>query len=306
MEEKNYPEIEGLEDILVRYVNPENVKIYMEIFSKFIKDDSLKIMSSINNLIGLEENIEQTEITIIIKRLTIRQSLALIKDKYGLVFDIEEQEFNLNSMLNLLSKLEFLTDIDKDRATTYLDIISNCDSDEERITEILKNIGIDEFFLLEHFENIEHGYISDYTLYLRDKVDHADEDFSNTDLHILVEFDAVVKEIKAISNNYRIRCLQIALNNNSFLTEEIVLKELNEIDMSDNSGLEYLAIEFLSAILLAKLDSGLDLITVYKEDILPGLDLTIKQQENIFKILSKYYIDIKNKLRGVLSAIAGL
>jgi hypothetical protein len=69
---------------------------------------------------------------------------------------------------------------------------------------------------------------------------------------------------------------------------------------------EYLAIEFLSAILLAKLDRGLDLVTVYREDILPGLDLSIKEQEEIFKILSRYYIDIKNKLRGVLSATAGL
>lgn len=306
MEENNYPEIDGLEEILDRYVNPLNIKLYMEIFSKFIKDENMRIMSSINDLIGLEENLEQSEITLLIKTLTARQALLLIKNKYGIVFDIAETEFKLTDILNILSKLEFLVDLDKDRAIAYLDIIANYDTENEKIIEILKNIGIDEFFLTEHFEKIEHGYLNDYTLFLRDKVDNSDEEFSSKDLSILIEFSAIVKELKEISPNYRIRCLQIALNNNSFLTEEVVLKEINEIDMADNSGLDYLAIEFLSAILLAKLDKELDLITVYKEDILPGLDLSIKEQEDIFKILSKYYIDIKNKLRGVASATAGL
>lgn len=306
MEENNYPEIDGLEEILDRYVNPLNIKLYMEIFSKFIKDENMRIMSSINDLIGLEENLEQSEITLLIKTLTARQALLLIKNKYGIVFDIAETEFKLTDILNILSKLEFLVDLDKDRAIAYLDIIANYDTENEKIIEILKNIGIDEFFLTEHFEKIEHGYLNDYTLFLRDKVDNSDEEFSFKDLSILIEFSAIVKELKEISPNYRIRCLQIALNNNSFLTEEVVLKEINEIDMADNSGLDYLAIEFLSAILLAKLDKELDLITVYKEDILPGLDLSIKEQEDIFKILSKYYIDIKNKLRGVASATAGL
>lgn len=306
MEEKNYPEIDGLEEILERYINPLNISIYMEIFNKFIKDENMRVISSINEMIAREENLEQSEITLLIKRLTARQALLLIKTKYGIILDIDETEFRLNDILNVLTKLEFLIDIDKDRATTYLDIIANHDTDNERILEILKSLGIDEFFLMEHFEKIEYGYINDYTQLLRDKVDHSDEEFSAVDLSILLEFDATVKEIKEISGNYRIRCLQIALNNNSFLTEEIVLKEINEIDMNDNSGLNYLAIEFLSAILLAKLDRGLDLVTVYREDILPGLDLSIKEQEDIFKILSRYYIDIKNKLRGVLSATAGL
>lgn len=298
MEEKSYPEIDGLEEILERYINPINFEIYMEIFTKFIKDENMRVISSINEMIAREENLEQSEISLLIKTLTARQALLLIKTKYGIVLDIDETEFRLNDILNILNKLEFLVDIDKDRAITYLDIIANYDTDYEKMTEILKDIGIDEFFLLEYFDKVEYGYINDYTLLLRDKVDHSDEEFSSVDLSILIEFSAIVKELKEISGNYRIRCLQIALNNNSFLTEEVVLKEINEIDMVDNSGLDYLAIEFLSAILLAKLDKDSDLVTVYKEDILPGLDLSIKEQEDIFKKLSRYYIDIKNKLKG--------
>ena len=306
MEEKNYPEIDGLEEILERYINPLNMSIYMEIFSIFIKDENMKVISSINQMIAVEENLEQSEITLLIKTLTARQALLLIKTKYGIILDIDETEFKLNDILTILSKLEYLVDIDKDRASEYLDIIANSDTEKEAITEILLSLGIDEFFLLEHFDKLDYGYLKDYTLLLRDKVDNSDEEFTETDLSILIEFSAIVKELKEVSGNYRIRCLQIALNNNSFLTEEVVLKEINEIDMADNSGLNYLAIEFLSAILLAKLDKSLDLVTVYKEDILPGLDLSIKEQEDIFKILSRYYIDIKNKLRGVASATAGL
>lgn len=306
MEEKNYPEIDGLEEILERYINPLNMSIYMEIFSIFIKDENMKVISSINQMIAVEENLEQSEITLLIKTLTARQALLLIKTKYGIILDIDETEFKLNDILTILSKLEYLVDIDKDRASEYLDIIANSDTEKEAITEILLSLGIDEFFLLEHFDKLDYGYLKDYTLLLRDKVDNSDEEFTETDLSILIEFSAIVKELKEVSGNYRIRCLQIALNNNSFLTEEVVLKEINEIDMADNSGLDYLAIEFLSAILLAKLDKSLDLVTVYKEDILPGLDLSIKEQEDIFKILSRYYIDIKNKLRGVASATTGL
>ena len=303
MEEKSYPEIDGLEEILERYVNPINFEIYMEIFTKFIQDENMRVISSINEMIAREENLEQSEISLLIKTLTARQALLLIKTKYGIVLDIDETEFRLNDILNILNKLEFLVDIDKDRAITYLDIIANYDTDYEKMAEILKDIGIDEFFLLEYFDKVEYGYINDYILFLRDKVNHSDEELSSVDLSILIEFNAIVKELKEISGNYRIRCLQIALNNNGFLTEEMVLKEINEIDMADNSGLQYLAIEFLSAILLAKLDKGLDLVTVYKEDILPGLDLSIKEQEDIFKILSRYYIDIKNKLKGEDNAI---
>lgn len=302
MEKNNYPEILGIRESLERYVNPLNIETYEKIFNIFVKDGFMQVFEYINGITSFESDIEQSEITILIKNFTARQALKMIADKYGIVFEIEEEEFKLNDIINYLNKLEYLIDVDTSRATQFLNIIQSEDDELSAMTTILEEIGFDSMFLLQYFQEFKIGYMDDYVSALREIVDNTDELFSSSDLLVSIEFNTTVSEIKNISKNYNIKCLSLAMSNGAFLTEESVLTELNKIDISDNSGDDYLAIEFLSAILLSKMDREAQLLSIYKEDILPGLNIPMAQQESIYKILYNYYSAIKDKIKGVMDA----
>lgn len=296
-------EISGVEDVLDRYINPINKEIFLEIFDFFIKKEYTEVFNFINNIIDFEQSIEQTDITLSLCKTTAREALMLIKKEYGIVLNIEEDEFRANDILNILSKLEFLTDIDRDRAWEFLEILNSEDTELEAITSIMIEIGFDEFFLLEKLEKIEYGYLNQYKDFLNRIIGDAEDDISKTSLD---EINLVKNTISKINNlsstllskelNYKIKCIDIAEARQSFVMTKSMLAELNTMDFKTLSNNE-IALEFLAAILLTNLRNEDSLINTYRDTIVLGLELGLKREEDIYKILSEHYTKITEELR---------
>lgn len=292
MEENIYTDLAGVEDILERYVNPQNVIIYMQIFDFFIKDEFMQIFDYINKLITSESNLSELEITCLIRSYTAKQALLLLKEKYGIVLDIEEMDFKLLDILVILNKLEYLLNVDKEKARLLLDIINSRDTENEKLMGMLVEVGIDEMFLIEHLADVPYGFIDEYLDLYRKIIDEIDEP-SEGDMIRAIEFNNLLSKISTISSEYNIKCLSLAKHLESYPSELLILEELNKIDFKIESNIDYIAIEFISAIMLSRMDIDSELVSIYKEDILPGLEIPLERQEEIFKLMSKYYMDIK-------------
>lgn len=296
-------EISGVEDVLDRYINPINKETFLEIFDFFIKKEYTEVFNFINNIIDFEQSIEQTDITLSLCKTTAREALMLIKKEYGIVLNIEEDEFRANDILNILSKLEFLTDIDRDRAWEFLEILNSEDTELEAITSIMIEIGFDEFFLLEKLEKIEYGYLNQYKDFLNRIIGDAEDDISKTSLDEINLVKNTISKINNLSNtllskelNYKIKCIDIAEARQSFVMTKSMLAELNTMDFKTLSNNE-IALEFLAAILLTNLRNEDSLINTYRDTIVLGLELGLKREEDIYKILSEHYTKITEELR---------
>lgn len=296
-------EISGVEDVLDRYINPINKEKFLEIFDFFVKKEYTEVFNFINNIIDFEQSIEQSDITLALCKTTAREALMLIKKEYGIVLDIEEDEFRTDDILNTLNKLEFLTDIDRDRAWEFLEIINSEDTELEAITSIMIEIGFDEFFLLEKLEKIEYGYLNQYKDFLNRIIGDAEDDISKSSLD---EINLVKNTINKINNlsstllskelNYKIKCIEIAEARQSFVMTKSMLAELNSMDFKTLSNNE-IALEFLATILLTNLRNEDSLINTYRDTIVLGLELGLKREEDIYKILSENYLKITEELK---------
>lgn len=296
-------EISGVEDVLDRYINPINKEKFLEIFDFFIKKEYTEVFNFINNIVDFEQSIEQSDITLALCKTTAREALMLIKKEYGIVLDIEEDEFRTDDILNTLNKLEFLVDIDRDRAWEFLEIINSEDTELEAITSIMIEIGFDEFFLLEKLEKIEYGYLNQYRDFLNRIIGDAEDDISKSSLD---EINLVKNTINKINNlsstllskelNYKIKCIEIAEARQSFVMTKSMLAELNSMDFKTLSNNE-IALEFLATILLTNLRNEDSLINTYRDTIVLGLELGLKREEDIYKILSENYLKITEELK---------
>lgn len=296
-------EISGVEDVLDRYINPINKEKFLEIFDFFIKKEYTEVFNFINNIVDFEQSIEQSDITLALCKTTAREALMLIKKEYGIVLDIEEDEFRTDDILNTLNKLEFLVDIDRDRAWEFLEIINSEDTELEAITSIMMEIGFDEFFLLEKLEKIEYGYLNQYKDFLNRIIGDAEDDISKSSLD---EINLVKNTINKINNlsstllskelNYKIKCIEIAEARQSFVMTKSMLAELNSMDFKTLSNNE-IALEFLATILLTNLRNEESLINTYRDTIVLGLELGLKREEDIYKILSENYLKITEELK---------
>lgn len=296
-------EISGVEDVLDRYINPINKEKFLEIFDFFIKKEYTEVFNFINNIVDFEQSIEQSDITLALCKTTAREALMLIKKEYGIVLDIEEDEFRTDDILNTLNKLEFLVDIDIDRAWEFLEIINSEDTELEAITSIMIEIGFDEFFLLEKLEKIEYGYLNQYKDFLNRIIGDAEDDISKSSLD---EINLVKNTINKINNlsstllskelNYKIKCIEIAEARQSFVMTKSMLAELNSMDFKTLSNNE-IALEFLATILLTSLRNEDSLINTYRDTIVLGLELGLKREEDIYKILSENYLKITEELK---------
>lgn len=296
-------EISGVEDVLDRYINPINKEKFLEIFDFFIKKEYTEVFNFINNIVDFEQSIEQSDITLALCKTTAREALMLIKKEYGIVLNIEEDEFRTDDILNTLNKLEFLVDIDRDRAWEFLEIINSEDTELEAITSIMIEIGFDEFFLLEKLEKIEYGYLNQYRDFLNRIIGDAEDDISKSNLD---EINLVKNTINKINNlsttllskelNYKIKCIEIAEARQSFVMTKSMLAELNSMDFKTLSNNE-IALEFLATILLTNLRNEDSLINTYRDTIVLGLELGLKREEDIYKILSENYLKITEELK---------
>ena len=296
-------EIAGVEDVLDRYINPVNKEIFLEIFDVFLKKEYTEVFSFSDKLVEFEQSLEQSDITLSLCKTVAREALMLIKKEYGLVLDIDEDEFRTRDILNTLTRLEFLVDIDRDRAVELLDIIMAEDTELEAITKALIEVGFDEYFLLEYLSGIEYGYLNEYKDYLNRIIGDSDDEISEATLDEINLVKNTISKIKNLASNilskemnYKLRCVDIAEARQSFVMSKRLLSELNNINYGHYSNNEIM-LEFLSVVLLSDLRNEESLINTYRDTIVLGLELGAQREEDIYKILSKHYTEITEELR---------
>lgn len=289
-------EISGVEDVLDRYMNPINKELYLEVFDFFIKKEYTQMFSFLNSLIDLEQSIEQTDITLSICKTTARESLMFIKKEYGIVLDIDEDEFRINDIVNIMNKLEFLVDVDRDRAIEILEMLNSEDSELEAMTSVLEDIGIDKYFMLEYFDRMEYGYIAEYKDYLNRVIGDSEEEILEKELKEKEELKRIINKLESLAGSYKIKALDIVKAREAFVKSKEMLSIINNIDFKLTSNIEA-SFEFLSVILLSELRDSESFIDVYRDTIVLGLELGLNREEDIYKILAKNHMNILQELK---------
>ena len=289
-------EISGVEDVLDRYMNPINKELYLEVFDFFIKKEYTQMFSFLNSLIDLEQSIEQTDITLSICKTTARESLMFIKKEYGIVLDIDEDEFRINDIVNIMNKLEFLVDVDRDRAIEILEMLNSEDSELEAMTSVLEDIGIDKYFMLEYFDRMEYGYIAEYKDYLNRVIGDSEEEVLEKELKEKEELKRIINKLESLAGSYKIKVLDIVKAREAFAKSKEMLSIINNIDFKSTTDTEA-SFEFLSVMLLSELRDSESFIDVYRDTIVLGLELGLNREEDIYKILAKNHINILQELK---------
>lgn len=289
-------EISGVEDVLDRYMNPINKELYLEVFDFFIKKEYTQMFSFLNSLIDLEQSIEQTDITLSICKTTARESLMFIKKEYGIVLDIDEDEFRINDIVNIMNKLEFLVDVDRDRAIEILEMLNSEDSELEAMTSVLEDIGIDIYFMLEYFDRMEYGYIAEYKDYLNRVIGDSEEEILEKELKEKEELKRIINKLESLAGSYKIKALDIVKAREAFVKSKEMLSIINNIDFKLTSDVGA-SFEFLSVMLLSELRDSESFIDVYRDTIVLGLELGLNREEDIYKILARNHMNILQELK---------
>lgn len=289
-------ELTGIEAILSKYVNPEIKDKYLDLMGIFLDRTEMEIFDSINSLLNNEENLNGSDITLVIRELTIRQCLLMIEHNFGLVFNKDEDNYTIHQMHKLIHQLDYFVDVDEDRANEFMEML-NCEEDElEAFVSILIEIGVDEFFLLQYLESIKVGYRDEYMKALsviRDKTSTIDD----VDVIKNIAITKVLNNLKAIhTDNQFSKCLNISLRTMNFLDLGTVLTELNTLKVRELKNTE-LALEFVSAYVLLN-DDTIELLPLYREQFLPGLDIEDYRAEQIYKEMALKYTEYEDKRIG--------
>ena len=123
-----YSEIMGLDEFLDRYTNPINREMYNELLNIFINKEEMDIFTSISEMISSEEQMEPGDITTIFNGLVKRSAIATLKNAYGIILT-EEQEIRLVDIHSALVKLQFMINIDTNRAEKFISIVDDREDD---------------------------------------------------------------------------------------------------------------------------------------------------------------------------------
>lgn len=289
-------EISGVEDVLDRYMNPINKELYLEVFDFFVKKEYTQMFSFLNSLIDFEQSMEQTDITLSICKTTARESLMFIKKEYGIVLDIDEDEFRINDIVNIMNKLEFLVDVDRDRAIEILEMLNSEDSELEAMASVLEDIGIDKYFMLEYFDRMEYGYIAEYKDYLNRVIGDSEEEVLEKELKEKEELKRIINKLESLAGSYKIKVLDIVKAREAFVKSKEMLSIINNIDFKLTSDIGA-SFEFLSVMLLSELRDSESFVDVYRDTIVLGLELGLNREEDIYKILAKNHMNILQELK---------
>lgn len=289
-------EISGVEDVLDRYMNPINKELYLEVFDFFVKKEYTQMFSFLNSLIDFEQSMEQTDITLSICKTTARESLMFIKKEYGIVLDIDEDEFRINDIVNIMNKLEFLVDVDRDRAIEILEMLNSEDSELEAMASVLEDIGIDTYFMLEYFDRMEYGYIAEYKDYLNRVIGDSEEEVLEKELKEKEELKRIINKLESLAGSYKIKVLDIVKAREAFVKSKEMLSIINNIDFKLTSDIGA-SFEFLSVMLLSELRDSESFVDVYRDTIVLGLELGLNREEDIYKILAKNHMNILQELK---------
>lgn len=286
-----YSEIMGLDEFLDRYTNPINREMYNELLNIFINKEEMDIFTSISEMISSEEQMEPGDITTIFNGLVKRSAIAALKNAYGIILT-EEQEIRLVDIHSALVKLQFMINIDTNRAEKFISIIDDREDDLDAYILILEDLGIDIDFIYNYIAEIEDGFLDTYAKIL--KIEIQKQEVEEDDLESKLKLNTVISSLKDTLGESKSNLLSLAKTRMSYLSERDLLEVIN------NNQLDRHLIPFELLVgykLLTSEQSISDFFKDYTENITFS---NLEEEENCFMTFKdledKYKIELSKRI----------
>lgn len=286
-----YSEIMGLDEFLDRYTNPINREMYNELLNIFINKEEMDIFTSISEMISSEEQMEPGDITTIFNGLVKRSAISALKNAYGIILT-EEQEIRLVDIHSALVKLQFMINIDTNRAEKFISIIDDREDDLDAYILILEDLGIDIDFIYNYIAEIEDGFLDTYAKIL--KIEIQKQEVEEDDLESKLKLNTVISSLKDTLRENKSNLLSLAKTRMSYLSERDLLEVIN------NNQLDRHLIPFELLVgykLLTSEQSISDFFKDYTENITFS---NLEEEENCFMTFKdledKYKIELSKRI----------
>lgn len=286
-----YSEIMGLDEFLDRYTNPINREMYNELLNIFINKEEMDIFTSISEMISSEEQMEPGDITTIFNGLVKRSAISALKNAYGIILT-EEQEIRLVDIHSALVKLQFMINIDTNRAEKFISIIDDREDDLDAYMLILEDLGIDIDFIYNYIAEIEDGFLDTYAKIL--KIEIQKQEVEEDDLESKLKLNTVISSLKDTLKENKSNLLSLAKTRMSYLSERDLLEVIN------NNQLDRHLIPFELLVgykLLTSEQSISDFFKDYTENITFS---NLEEEENCFMTFKdledKYKIELSKRI----------
>ena len=286
-----YSEIMGLDEFLDRYTNPINREMYNELLNIFINKEEMDIFTSISEMISSEEQMEPGDITTIFNGLVKRSAISTLKNAYGIILT-EEQEIRLVDIHSALVKLQFMINIDTNRAEKFISIIDDREDDLDAYILILEDLGIDIDFIYNYIAEIEDGFLDTYAKIL--KIEIQKQEIEEDDLESKLKLNTVISSLKDTLRENKSNLLSLAKTRMSYLSERDLLEVIN------NNQLDRHLIPFELLVgykLLTSEQSISDFFKDYTENITFS---NLEEEENCFMTFKdledKYKIELSKRI----------
>ena len=286
-----YSEIMGLDEFLDRYTNPINREMYNELLNIFINKEEMDIFTSISEMISSEEQMEPGDITTIFNGLVKRSAIATLKNAYGIILT-EEQEIRLVDIHSALVRLQFMINIDTNRADKFISIIDDREDDLDAYILILEDLGIDIDFIYNYITEIEDGFLDTYAKIL--KIEIQKQEVEEDDLESKLKLNTVISSLKDTLRENKSNLLSLAKTRMSYLSERDLLEVIN------NNQLDRYLIPFELLVgykLLTSEQSISDFFKDYTENITFS---NLEEEENCFMTFKdledKYKIELSKRI----------
>lgn len=286
-----YSEIMGLDEFLDRYTNPINREMYNELLNIFINKEEMDIFTSISEMISSEEQMEPGDITTIFNGLVKRSAISALKNAYGIILT-EEQEIRLVDIHSALVKLQFIINIDTNRAEKFISIIDDREDDLDAYMLILEDLGIDIDFIYNYIAEIEDGFLDTYAKIL--KIEIQKQEVEEDDLESKLKLNTVISSLKDTLKENKSNLLSLAKTRMSYLSERDLLEVIN------NNQLDRHLIPFELLVgykLLTSEQSISDFFKDYTENITFS---NLEEEENCFMTFKdledKYKIELSKRI----------
>ena len=286
-----YSEIMGLDEFLDRYTNPINREMYNELLNIFINKEEMDIFTSISEMISSEEQMEPGDITTIFNGLVKRSAISALKNAYGIILT-EEQEIRLVDIHSALVKLQFMINIDTNRADKFISIIDDREDDLDAYILILEDLGIDIDFIYNYIAEIEDGFLDTYAKIL--KIEIQKQEVEEDDLESKLKLNTIMSSLKDTLRENKSNLLSLAKTRMSYLSERDLLEVIN------NNQLDRHLIPFELLVgykLLTSEQSISDFFKDYTENITFS---NLEEEENCFMTFKdledKYKIELSKRI----------
>ena len=286
-----YSEIMGLDEFLDRYTNPINREMYNELLNIFINKEEMDIFTSISEMISSEEQMEPGDITTIFNGLVKRSAISTLKNAYGIILT-EEQEIRLVDIHSALVKLQFMINIDTNRAEKFISIVDDREDDLDAYMLILEDLGIDIDFIYNYIAEIEDGFLDTYAKIL--KIEIQKQEVEEDDLESKLKLNTVISSLKDTLRENKSNLLSLAKTRMSYLSERDLLEVIN------NNQLDRHLIPFELLVgykLLTSEQSISDFFKDYTENITFS---NLEEEENCFMTFKdledKYKIELSKRI----------